>query len=354
MNMASHAAAVSPAPSQRLDQIDALRGIAAMAVVLFHLTTRFTDLYQPAGTPWLSFPLGHYGVNLFFMISGFVIFMTLQRTQRGMDFVVSRFSRLFPAYWVALAITWGVTHALGLPGREVSGTTALLNLPMVHNLFGVTHVDGAYWTLEIELLFYVGMYLLFRGRSLGHVHLWMIGLLALRWVYFGAAQVFGIDLPWKIYHLLILKYLPWFALGVATYAFSPRQHGEAPRRGAVASVVVALATLGFTERFEHALLAVAGLLMLGLAARGRLGFLAWRPWVWLGSISYPLYLLHEYVSWSVMLELMRHGVALNAAIGIALAAALLLAHIVSRSVERPAMRWIRDSWRARSAARQPA
>jgi peptidoglycan/LPS O-acetylase OafA/YrhL len=61
-----------------------------------HLTTRFVDRYRPEGEPWLSFPLGHYGVNLFFMISGFVISMTLQRTTVGMGFVVSRFSRLCP------------------------------------------------------------------------------------------------------------------------------------------------------------------------------------------------------------------------------------------------------------------
>lgn len=83
----------------RLVEVDALRGVAALAVVLFHYTTRFTDLFQPGVPPAVSFPGGHYGVNLFFIISGFVIFMTLEKTARPLDFVVSRFSRLFPAYW---------------------------------------------------------------------------------------------------------------------------------------------------------------------------------------------------------------------------------------------------------------
>ena len=92
--------------SDRLVEIDALRGVAALAVVLFHYTTRFTELFKPGTLPTISFPGGHYGVNLFFIISGFVIFMTLEKTARPLDFVVSRFSRLFPAYWAAIFLTF--------------------------------------------------------------------------------------------------------------------------------------------------------------------------------------------------------------------------------------------------------
>ena len=85
--------------------------------MLFHFTTRFTELYPASGASVLAVPYGYFGVNLFFIISGFVIFMTLQRTERPMDFVVSRFSRLFPSYWAAIILTFAVTHWLGLPGR---------------------------------------------------------------------------------------------------------------------------------------------------------------------------------------------------------------------------------------------
>lgn len=152
---------MSNAKSGRLVEIDALRGVAALAVVLFHYTTRFTDLFKPGTLPAISFPGGHYGVNLFFIISGFVIFMTLDKTQRPLDFVVSRFSRLFPAYWAAIFLTFFICHWLGLPGKLVGAETALANIAMLHGLFGVAHVDGVYWTLEVELLFYCGMLLLY-------------------------------------------------------------------------------------------------------------------------------------------------------------------------------------------------
>ena len=192
--------------SSRLVEVDALRGLAALAVVLFHYTTRFTQLFEANSLPTFSFPDGHYGVNLFFIISGFVILMTLEKTSRPMDFVVSRFSRLFPAYWVAILLTFTLTHLLGLPGKLVDTATAFGNLIMIHGLFGIPHVDGVYWTLEVELLFYCGMFLLYRFQRLHLIHHALLGLLALRLAYFGLERGFGIDLPWTISRLLILKY----------------------------------------------------------------------------------------------------------------------------------------------------
>jgi len=98
--------------------------------------------------------------------------MTLDRTERPMDFVVSRFSRLFPAYWFAIFLTFVITHLLGLPGKLVGIGTAFANMIMLHGFFKVPHVDGVYWTLEVELQFYCGMFLLYRLRRLeaGNTH----------------------------------------------------------------------------------------------------------------------------------------------------------------------------------------
>lgn len=66
--------------AHRLAEVDALRGLPALAVVLFHYTTRFTDLFGANPPPTISFPAGHYGANLFFIISGFVIPNTALRS----------------------------------------------------------------------------------------------------------------------------------------------------------------------------------------------------------------------------------------------------------------------------------
>lgn len=81
--------------------LDALRGIAAVLVVLFHLK-------MDTGNPDYGLHLGMTGVDLFFLISGFVIFMTLRKTSSSNDFVISRFIRLYPTYWACVSFTFAI------------------------------------------------------------------------------------------------------------------------------------------------------------------------------------------------------------------------------------------------------
>jgi peptidoglycan/LPS O-acetylase OafA/YrhL len=334
--------------TSRLIEIDALRGLAALAVVLFHYTTRFTELFGQNPPPTIAFSYGHYGVNLFFIISGFVIFMTLEKTSRPMDFVVSRFSRLFPAYWIAILLTFSVTHLLGLPGKLVDGSTALANLTMIHGLFHIPHVDAVYWTLEVELLFYCGMFLLYRFGRLHLIHHALLGLLALRLTYFALEKGFGIDLPWIISRLLILRYIPWFALGISIYLTTSRR-GTGEWRQPALTAACAILTLLIDDSLFAAALAAALATAAFLAASGRASLLRHRILAWLGSISYPLYLLHENIGWSLQLHLGKQGVAADATVLIALVTSLTMAAALTFWLEQPAMRWIRNSYRKRQA-----
>lgn len=331
--------------THRLLEIDALRGVAALAVVLFHFTTRFSELYHPNTAPLVSVAHGHYGVNLFFIISGFVIFMTLEKTKRPMDFVVSRFSRLFPAYWAAIFLTFTLTHLLGLPGKLVEFSSALANMLMLHGLFRVPHVDEVYWTLEVELLFYLGMLLLYRLRQLHSIQYVLLALLSLRLLYFFLAQGWGIDLPWLIYKLLLLKHIPWFALGISIFlASSQRRAGG--RRWPGFTAAYAIATLLIVDSVFVGTLGMAFAAAVWLAANGKLPLFRSRLFVWLGAISYPLYLLHENIGWSIQLQLLALGLELNSAILFTLIFSLALATALTRWVEQPAMRWIRNRYRA--------
>ncbi len=361
MNLQVHpdaAGAAKRTGGARLAAVDSLRGVAALMVVLFHYTARFGTEHPGFDAPYVTVPWGHHGVDLFFGISGFVIFMTLQRTTRPMDFVVSRFSRLFPAYWSAIVITLALTHLMSYP-KAVGLVTALANLPMVHGFFGVRHVDGVYWTLEVELFFYAWMLLLFLWGKLDRVVLVLALALGLRWVYFVAHTQFGVDLPFRIYRLMILSYLPWFVIGIAAYSLS---QGGARGRGARrmwALLAFALVTIMVTEKREPwwgphpGWVACFSFVAIYLAAIGRLQFMELRVLVWLGSISYPLYLVHENIGWALMLILYRQGLTPNVAIPLVLIVVLVLSHLLSRLIERPAMRWLRDRYSARQARQPP-
>lgn len=351
-SVAPHQPGLAPtakAATSRLVEIDALRGIAAIAVVLFHLTTRYMELFSFKSSPIISFPLGHHGVNLFFIISGFVIFMTLEKTARPLDFVVSRFSRLFPVYWVAVFVTFALTHWLGLPGKLVSFGAAVANMLMLHGLFRVPHVDGVYWTLEVELLFYFGMFFLFCIGALSRIHWALMALLALRLLYFVMHQAFGIDLPWILYRLSILAYIPWFAIGISIYLATSRK-AQGQWKAPAFTAALAIATLLIVESIGLAALALAMAAAVFLAASGRLTWLRNPVLAWLGAISYPLYLVHENIGWSVQLRLVEMGVPTDLIVLIALVLVLALATLLNRLVELPAMHWIRSRYRGRQVA----
>lgn len=120
--------------SPRFHQIDFLRGIACLSVIAFHFLHRGQQGgWLVEGTwPWLQpfAALGHLGVHLFFMISGFVILMTAQgATVRG--FIASRVSRLYPAFWVGVLLTALVAWATHSEAFAVTPGQVLANMTMV-------------------------------------------------------------------------------------------------------------------------------------------------------------------------------------------------------------------------------
>ena len=122
--------------NSRILELDVLRGLAALGVVLFHYTVVYPLSYNPYESTLFKFPLGYYGLHLFFMISGFVIFMTLERTAHSLDFIVSRFSRLFPCYWAAVILTFLILKNFSLylnlcPLLDVEFKNALINFSML-------------------------------------------------------------------------------------------------------------------------------------------------------------------------------------------------------------------------------
>jgi peptidoglycan/LPS O-acetylase OafA/YrhL len=215
---------------------------------------------------------------------------------------------------------------------------------MVHGLFQVPHVDSVYWTLQVELYFYCGMFLLYLLKRLHNIHILLFGLLLLRVIYYVLEHRFGINLPWILFHLMILQYIPWFALGISVYLLAHRK-----RAGiwlpAARTAAFAVTTLVICESVAVALLAFVFAGMVSWAAAGRLTLLRWGPFVWLGSISYPLYLIHENIGWAVILQLLSRNVPVDMAIIATLGAVLLLAEAHTRWIEQPAMHWIRHKYK---------
>jgi peptidoglycan/LPS O-acetylase OafA/YrhL len=101
----------------RFTEIDLLRFLAAFSVMFFHYTIRGYadgDELSPVKFSMLSIfsRYGYLGVDLFFLISGFVILMTaIDRSAKS--FIISRMVRLYPAFWMCCTLTFLITFFLG-------------------------------------------------------------------------------------------------------------------------------------------------------------------------------------------------------------------------------------------------
>lgn len=323
----------------RLLELDALRGIGALCVLVFHYSTRFHELFPQAAHVPFSFPGGNYRVLLFFTISGFAIFFTLDRIGSVSDFVVNRVARLYPAYLVAMLLTLSIEYLAKATQLLVGPGAIIANITMLQGFAFLPEVDGAYWTLTVEIAFYFCMISIWKWIGLKRLEPMLALWLAVRAVY-------GLwpDMPERIVMLFVLRYLPFFVIGILSYRVWSGQRSwrqQAPYAG------MALLSVAFMETWDVTVMAC--ILLGGFAAliQGRLQWIAARPLLWMGGISYSFYLIHQHVGFVVMLKMTEQGYSPWLAFFSAFLLALILGAGINRLVERPAGEAIISWWRRR-------
>jgi peptidoglycan/LPS O-acetylase OafA/YrhL len=319
----------TPRPRERIWGLDILRGLAAVAVLAFHYTTRFGIVFGHPAAPPFSVPWGEHGVEVFFVISGFAIELSLESRRTAGDFLMSRALRLYPTFWAALAVTFTVVGVFGLPERVATSRDAVLNVSMIPASLGAQAVDAVYWTLERELRFYgLVLLLLSFGLRWYSVHALLVTV---------AVQTVGAvshSVPHWISDVLNANWAHLFACG----ALLARLH-RSPRWttfGFLAACLLSSRLIGRVP-FAHATVAVA---LVWIATRP-FGAAWMRPLIFLGKISYPLYLSHQYVGYVVMRALYGRGAPPSVAIASACAVGLAIATALHFLVERRCVELLR-------------
>jgi peptidoglycan/LPS O-acetylase OafA/YrhL len=283
-------------PYNRLLELDCLRGIAALSVVLFHFTFGYDNGNRILDLSKFYFTYGHMGVQLFFIISGFVIIMTLSKTENIYDFMISRFSRLYPAYWVCILLTITITTLISPPVHIYSLNQVIFNFTMFQQAFFIKDIDGAYWTLFVELSFYLVMAVIFKINQIKNIYsISIIWLSLCLFFYF-------FDIPFGNYIkvLLLLRYAPLFISGIGYYFLW--------KNNKVSYLILIIFSLGtqliiFQEnkpgKIEIGILLLIYFTMY-LFVKGKLKFIIYKPILFIGTISYPLYLIHEEVGSTII------------------------------------------------------
>ena len=337
-----------------------LRGIALLCVVLVHLGGVFILMGPTVGwiisapevhvgrplilhltlLRWLN--TGPLGVAIFFLISGFVIPLSLGSQGRP-AFLVARAFRIFPTLWAALLAEWLVVYAQSrLYGRPMAFTPLvyLCNATLLDTILNNGYVDLVNWTLAIEVKFYVLMAILrpwvLRGRVLP-----LVGFSLLAVAGAAAQQHRMVHVPAQFSDELMC--IGFMQIGTV---FHYRMAGLIGRAKAIGTGAVLLGLFvacwrvgPIQEQFPIVMVNyLYGFAIFGVAYMARERF---RPRRWLdflADISFPLYLIHSVLGYSMMTFLIHGlGFSYGPALAVTLVAIISFAWVLHEWVERPTL-----------------
>lgn len=349
-------------PSNKSDRqpgLDWMRGCAALAVVLFHY------LYRGPKKGWVDGQVpellsqvasfGYLGVHLFFMISGYVIMMTSQNASLR-QFLASRVARLVPAFWVCMSITALVELLVpSAPFQPVSWLQYMANLTLVPSWFGHEAMDGAYWSLAVEINFYIWMALFVVLGWLGRIEkiMWV-------WLCLSILNLVRPMYPLQLY--ANVQWAPFFSAGILFFLI--RDAGWSRQRILLLMMSGLLACIygwqevgaskggmdfmGISGDLRHitvVLLIMSGYSLFAWVAAPRSQASPSRVADLMGRVTYPLYLIHQNAGYAMLSVAASAGASsafglTSIALGLA-CLAIAVAWLVNVSVERRVGPWLR-------------
>jgi peptidoglycan/LPS O-acetylase OafA/YrhL len=339
----------------RLEVLDLLRVVAILAVVFFHYAFRgaagddaFTTLSLPGLAPFAKY--GYLGVQLFFIISGFVIAYSAEG-RSAVEFGIARIARIYPCFIICMTLTFLITLALGTRNFQTSPAQWLANLviaaPALHRPF----MDGAYWSLVYELTFYGWVFLLLMtGWLRRHIDAIVVAWLAL------AVLNHGLHSP-ILQHVFLTDQSGFFATGVMLYEMYRGRNDATIKLLFALAIVVAIGqsleyVQGYRDRLHVAFsdtavaaLSLGAIALVALVLRVRTVPLPSRAIAAAGGITYPLYLLHQNAGFMIFNRV--GGVASPTFVVATTAVTMIaMAWLIWRFAERPGQTLLKRMLRA--------
>jgi peptidoglycan/LPS O-acetylase OafA/YrhL len=302
----------------KFNQLDLLRGYAAFGVVLYHFMYHFFNVFNINGG-FKFFAIGKFGVALFFILSGFLISFSMNRNSPT-RFLIFRAIRLLPTLFFCCIISFVFIQLLEINYREVTKFDFMLNFFIFPSWFKAKFIDGSYWTLEYEWVFYlICAFSLFMQKY--RFEFISIFLLVLPIIELLGVEYLPVSLYLKDYSLL-------FLIGVCLSQIynSDNFFNKYSFILSVAFIIIFL-----TEKYFYVYMLLS--LMFFMAVHNNLGFLDNSLARFMSKISYPLYLLHQTIGFILIVFLELIGFNYYFSIFISFIFVVLLSVIVHSLVE---------------------
>ena len=325
--------------TEKIETIQSLRGIASLAVTWFHLTERAD--YTPLNSSGMY---GGHGVEVFFVISGFIIPYALHRSSYRLrdfrTFFLKRLIRLEPPYLISILIVLALYLSTIIPpwlrgepheAFVVNGIGLALHLGYLNGYFGYDWLNPVYWTLAVESQYYLLIGLLF--PLLASNRLW---LRVVTFVTLGSMSLVSTSKPY------IGNFIFLFLMGILSWQL---RAGLVNRWAYLAVLIVLILCSCLKPPIAST---VAGMIAVAVLLVGdSVSFLKSRILLVLGDISYSLYLIHFSIGIH-FINLYKSKVAAGGALSpmrevlmilLALAVSLLSSYIFYKLVEQPARKF---------------
>lgn len=346
-----------------------LRGIAALCVVLTHLNGVFwihrDIISQFIGAPVLTIPtpvivgwsnfrhfnVGVFGVALFFLISGFVIPFSIQKSGRA-TFLIARFFRIYPTYLTGLIVglffvfltcaQWGTHFMWGIG-------TVLQNIFLVHTMFYTPSIDLVSWTLAIEVKFYIVICLMATSIRNGFVS----PIIGFSIIVFLANRCMRTPLGTE------MLFVTFMMMGVAINYLFRKKIGTL-KFSICSAIVLASFFAGWSASpWPDAFWIVApnylyAMIIFGIAYATRERFRNIKLLDFIADISYPLYLTHSLVGYATMRYMISVGVHLRYIIPVTTLLIIIVSYAIHRFIELPTMQIGRKFGKWKGASPIPA
>ncbi|NNC38841.1 MAG: acyltransferase [Hyphomonadaceae bacterium] len=303
-----------------MSRLDGLRAVAIIGVFIYHFTWFWTSAAQgqnllPYDDVLAFIPMadvGYLGVYLFFLISGQVILITLERTKNPVDFFIKRVARLWPTLILCGTLTFIVVSILGPP--ELQSTIpeyliSLLILPpnKIAPVFGASDwqwLDGAYWSLWVEVRFYALFGLIFYVFNKYWFYVWIL-FSAFCFILTILVQFASVQALEPIGSILIYQYLPFFTLGIAAQLRHRPQYISLLKWVIPASlihiIILRYPVLGFDLGMIQHWIGLAFIIALyAMTVENTVGTKWLEPLSGIGRASYSFYLLHQVLGVSLI------------------------------------------------------
>ncbi|WP_050641987.1 MULTISPECIES: acyltransferase [Clostridia] len=316
----------------RNKQIDGLRAVMILMIVIFHLTCRFQQLYTNSDIPFVKY-WGGIGALVFLMISSYFA------AETKISQLPIKIFRLWPAYFISITITMFVLSVLPVEGRMCTWKDYLINIFFLNGYINIPYVDGAHWYITTLISSLVVIALINKSQSnecIGSFLIWII-----------VSICFKITKLTMFTLLIAGSYSGIVSIGIAIkrYIKFYKEKKIALCRKWLLLLLIGLGATGYLMGMIKTVEAGIAIIIVGGSTLEKFPILNCRLLQFIGAISYPLYLLHQNISYAIELYMIRRIGSFSIIYSVvAFTFVFILAIIVYKYVEKPFNKWLKKAF----------